>query len=91
MLPVFSKPYNDLFCSSSSCCLLCLHTKHLKDKDISTLPVVRARSADKGPRQFSCNSKLGVRRLANDVAFTCQFEFSKLVLCNNYTCPRVLL
>lgn len=37
-LPVFSKPYNDFFCSSSSCCLLCRHTKHLKDKDVTTLP-----------------------------------------------------
>jgi hypothetical protein len=31
-LPAFSKPYKAFFCSSSSCCLLCLHTKHLEDK-----------------------------------------------------------
>lgn len=30
--PEFSKPYSDFFCSSSSCCLLCLQTKHLEDR-----------------------------------------------------------
>lgn len=29
-LPVFSRPYKDRFCSSSSCCLLCLQTEHLR-------------------------------------------------------------
>lgn len=33
---MFSKPYSDFFCSSSSCCRLCLHTKHLKDKKASS-------------------------------------------------------
>ena len=31
-VPVLSKPYSDLFCSSSSCCRLCLQTKHLEEK-----------------------------------------------------------
>lgn len=55
-LPVFSKPYNDFFCSSSSCCLLCLHTKHLKDKDSTTLPAVRRR--DRGPRTLGTDTGL---------------------------------
>lgn len=37
-LPAFSKPYSAFFCSSSRCCLLCRHTEHLKDRDVTTLP-----------------------------------------------------
>lgn len=60
-LPVFSKPYNDFFCSSSSCCLLCRHTKHLKDKDVTPLPGAQTLGGDTGLRELSCDSRLGLR------------------------------
>lgn len=56
-LPVPSSPYSERFCSSSSCCLLCLHTEHLRQRrrrvgDARTAgrqPLRRGGSAHSGP------------------------------------------
>lgn len=42
--PEFSRPYSAFFCSSSSCCLLCLQTKHLEETDGRRLPYRAARA-----------------------------------------------
>lgn len=56
-LPVPSRPYSDRFCSSSSCCLLCLHTGHLRQQrrvgDARTAgPTSPSRAAGVQPRRL---------------------------------------